>query len=212
MVSLKNRSVGLSCGFPLGAGFLLHLERETAHNRPTNIHSRRRTSQLLLWIHIFTGHRTLVGHQNRLQKGMASIHDFCRLIDLMYTEFGINRICLAFILSDYYRVLSRGSISGDAWYDGHMGAAVRKVKIDFNLCHGLFCWNMHFISHFWPFDWGLWLAFCILFHWGCWMFVVSFLELFSLWFTRIASLVSIIFTQEFQRIENLWTSVYDQEF
>ena len=27
VVSLKNRSVGLSCDFPLGAGFLLHLER-----------------------------------------------------------------------------------------------------------------------------------------------------------------------------------------
>ena len=24
------------CSFPLGAGFLLHLERETAHDRPTN--------------------------------------------------------------------------------------------------------------------------------------------------------------------------------
>ena len=38
VVSLKNSSVGLSCDFPLGAGFLLHLERETAHDRPTNIH------------------------------------------------------------------------------------------------------------------------------------------------------------------------------
>ena len=36
--SLKNLSVGLSCGFLLGAGFLLHLERETAHDRPTNRH------------------------------------------------------------------------------------------------------------------------------------------------------------------------------
>ena len=36
MVLLKNTSVGLSCGFPFGAGFLLHLERETAHDRPTN--------------------------------------------------------------------------------------------------------------------------------------------------------------------------------
>ena len=26
------------CRFPLGAGFLLHLEREAAHDRPTNRH------------------------------------------------------------------------------------------------------------------------------------------------------------------------------
>ena len=36
VVSLKNVSVGRSFGFPLGARFLLHLERETAHDRPTN--------------------------------------------------------------------------------------------------------------------------------------------------------------------------------
>ena len=34
--SLKNKYVGLSCGFSLGAGFLLHPSRETAHDRPTN--------------------------------------------------------------------------------------------------------------------------------------------------------------------------------
>ena len=38
VVSLKKSSVGLSCGFTLGAGFLLHLERETADDRPTNRH------------------------------------------------------------------------------------------------------------------------------------------------------------------------------
>ena len=38
MVSLKNVSVGLSCGFPLGAVRILHLKRETAHDRPTNKH------------------------------------------------------------------------------------------------------------------------------------------------------------------------------
>ena len=36
--SLKNKSAGLSCGFSLNAGFLLHPSRETAHDRPTNIH------------------------------------------------------------------------------------------------------------------------------------------------------------------------------
>ena len=30
----------MSCGFPFGAGFLLDLEWETAHDRPTNIHFR----------------------------------------------------------------------------------------------------------------------------------------------------------------------------
>ena len=39
VVSLKIFSVGLSCGFPLGAVRILHLERETAHDRPTNIHT-----------------------------------------------------------------------------------------------------------------------------------------------------------------------------
>ena len=36
--SLKNKYVGLSCGFSLGAGFLLQPSRETAHDRPTNKH------------------------------------------------------------------------------------------------------------------------------------------------------------------------------
>ena len=36
--TLKNKSVGLSCGLLLDAGFLLHPSRETAHDRPTNIH------------------------------------------------------------------------------------------------------------------------------------------------------------------------------
>ena len=35
VINLKNKSVGLSCGFSLGAVRILQTSRETAHDRPT---------------------------------------------------------------------------------------------------------------------------------------------------------------------------------